>query len=473
MISQKRKKLRKGSVKIGLMLSLLLALSIASIVTNPVIGETSHITIKANGKDSVVVEKGASVVLDGNITDSGVTFSNQTVTIWNSTDSVVFANLTAVKTSLSSSRYSYSWVATNVGTFFFKANWTGGTILGTTYDAAESSIVRVTVKLAKIEIVPSKLTIGRIGGKLPTELVTMNVTVKNVTDLYAWQIKVYFDQSILEFENITAASIPYTIDPYTGNIVVNDTSNIFWNKTIFPMSAVVLQDRNTGNRYVQFGTTLMYTLEETEAGLARGINGSGVLCQLNFKGVSTGNSYLNFAGGEDTYLLNSTETFGGFGGNLMVIPSEVVNAEVDVLGEGISINVSPDVLEVGEEASITGVIFPQQENIDVTISSRLNGTDTWSQLGTVQTFKVPINDTYWEAHFSFIWKPDKDGLYELKAEGGGFVSRVKQVTVKPGFAGQQIGMELYASVGAVLGVGAVGFFVWDRRRRRSGRIIMP
>lgn len=314
----------------------------------------------------------------------------------------------------------------------------------------------------KIQIVPSETTIGRIGGSLPTPLTTINVTVTNVTDLYAWQIKIYFDDSILQFENVTGATIPKA-----GN-VVNDPYNIFWNKEIFPVSAVVMKDLKTNNYYVKFGSTLL--------GDVPGVNGSGVLCQLNFKGASTGTSYLNFAG-KDTFLLNTTKTEGPQW-YPQKIPADLVDATVNVLGNGISINVYPDLFTLGEEANITGLLFPPEEDTDVTIFYQLNGTDKWNTL-TTKTIKVPLNATYWEARYAYLWKPDKEGLYWLKAEGGhkpeggSYESRVKAVTVNPKPVTKSLGIEFYGSIAAVVGASAAIFFVWDRRRRHSGRIIMP
>lgn len=324
--------------------------------------------------------------------------------------------------------------------------------------------------ITKIEIVPSAIPIGRIGMRLPTPPTIVNVTVSNVTDLYSWQIKVYFDEEILQFENETGANIPVL-----GNLVV-DKDNIFWNKRIFKPSAVVKSDNNTGKirRYVLFGAMLL--------GDVPGVNGSGVLCQLNFTGVSTGSSYLNFSrpygleGGvalADTFLLNSTEGGkpAGYGVEIP-IPSDVFDAEVTVLGNGISISVRPDELEVGQEVNITGLLFPQQDT-EVTIYYRPNGTEKWDALATVQTVRITINETYYETGYTYIWKPDKDDLYELKAEGGGFKSREKLVRVTAGSVTQTVGIELYGSIVAVIAVSVIMVFIWDRRRRYSGRLILP
>lgn len=112
---------------------------------------------------------------------------------------------------------------------------------------------------AKVEVIPK--TVG------PIDLdatVFVNVTVADVTLLNGWQIYLDFNSSILECINATLPSD--NIFSEMGNIITPDVSInnaegwICW-------SAVILQ----------FGV---------------GVNGSGVLCQIEFKGLAEGNTTL-------------------------------------------------------------------------------------------------------------------------------------------------------------------------------------
>lgn len=311
--------------------------------------------------------------------------------------------------------------------------------------------------IAKLQFEPSDLTVGVLGQDLPTPLTMINVTVANVTGLFAWQIKVYFDQSILRFEGKNPAVYP----PADINIF-GSLSHFFYNFT----------GTDAGGRYIQIAATLLPTaILPNGTVIYPSVNGSGVLTQLKFTGASSGSSHLNFSRpyGVDTLLMNITTNV-----NNIPIPADMVDAKVNVLGNGLSMVIQPDVLEIEASTNITGLIFPRQET-SVVISYKLNGTDTeWKPLATVQTDRFYINETYYVTGFAYTWKPDKEGLYFVKAEGGGFVSQEQTLLVNPSTKPPPPNLWLLygppvAFAGAVIG----GFFLWDRRRRHSSRMILP
>ena len=101
---------------------------------------------------------------------------------------------------------------------------------------------------------------------------TINVTVSNVTGMFGWQIKVFFNAAIL---NCTAATYP--------------SDHVFAGKQFVPVSAMIEAN------YVLFGATLYYEQDV--------FTGNGRLCQITFIGKAVGNSTLQFDA-ESTYLLD-------------------------------------------------------------------------------------------------------------------------------------------------------------------------
>lgn len=141
---------------------------------------------------------------------------------------------------------------------------------------------------AVVAVDPQTLTVG---DPLPTDPFTVNITVKNVEGMYGWQVKIYFNATIL---NCTGAVYP--------------TDHVFAGKQFVPLPPFIEQD------YVMFGATLYY--EEDV------FSGNGTLCQITFIGEAVGTSDLEF-NLEDTYLLDfdlDTIDMTVEHGNVTVIP---------------------------------------------------------------------------------------------------------------------------------------------------------
>jgi len=127
--------------------------------------------------------------------------------------------------------------------------------------------------LTIICLIPSEISVA------VSDVFTVNVTVTNVTDLYSWEIKLFFDPTIL---NCTSAWYP--------------DDNVFAGKEIVLLEPVI--DNIEGS--VLYGCSLLGEEQET-------FNGNGTLCQIQFRAISRGDSSLEFAGPEEdfgTYLLN-------------------------------------------------------------------------------------------------------------------------------------------------------------------------
>lgn len=126
---------------------------------------------------------------------------------------------------------------------------------------------------------------------------TVNVTLLNVTDLSAWQIKISFNPSILKCTNI---SIP--------------KQNLFANHSTTGLSTKI---DNTAGFLMAFNG-----LWETS-----GVNGTGTLCQITFNASNPGISTLTFTDImklDGTYLTNH---------NNVLIPFETVNGYIKIGSE--------------------------------------------------------------------------------------------------------------------------------------------
>jgi len=155
------------------------------------------------------------------------------------------------------------------------------------------------VPLVTLKIVPSTLEVGEVGVEPPTDPFVVNVTVEDVENLHAWQIKVLFNSTIL---NCTNATLP--------------EDNVFADWTIVESTPII---NNTAG-YVIYNATI----EETV-----GFNGSGILCQLEFIGIDLGTTDLKFSTpyGEETFLKTPT------GGLILIIDAYMQKGIITVIPE--------------------------------------------------------------------------------------------------------------------------------------------
>lgn len=222
--------------------------------------------------------------------------------------------------------------------------------------------------IAILKVVPYHLFVEEEGDLLP--LVT--VTIENVEALFAWQIKVYFNATVV---NITKDQVWYPED------------HVFSEKAFLNITPSVSFD--SYGSYVLFGSTLM--------GEEQCFSGSGMLCQLNFTGIAPGVSTLNFWE-EDTFLLDS---------DLRCILTEVVdNRQIGFL------TLAPDktsifIYEVQYGVTLSGVVTPKKANALVIIYYKTSKS-VWQKIGGVTTDS--------EGTYSYLWKPPGAGTYKLVAE---------------------------------------------------------
>jgi hypothetical protein len=123
-----------------------------------------------------------------------------------------------------------------------------------------------------VSVVPKTITVGEEGVPLPTDPFTVNITVTNVTGMYGWQVKIYFNTTIL---NCTGAVYP--------------ADHVFAGKFFVPAGPMIEQN------YVLVGAQLI-----SEADL---FSGNGTLCQITFIGKAVGTSNLTLDA-ESTFLID-------------------------------------------------------------------------------------------------------------------------------------------------------------------------
>jgi hypothetical protein len=130
-----------------------------------------------------------------------------------------------------------------------------------------------------------------------TESFNVTISVADVSNMFAWQVKITFDNNIIECAN---AFYP--------------PDNIFASQQTSPVSPVI----QNSSGYVLFGASLQ--------GGAEGVNGGGKLCVLTFVAKNGGTSPLNFSltGTGYSYLLDS---------DLNDIPTQFQNGTVNVVPE--------------------------------------------------------------------------------------------------------------------------------------------
>jgi hypothetical protein len=119
----------------------------------------------------------------------------------------------------------------------------------------------------------------------------INVAISNVTDMFAWQVHLHFDPAILECVRVSAPSDHVLSYAYTvGDALVEYNSTEFKNS---------LQMIKNDEGWMLIGDCLLGANQTT-------FNGSGILCQIEFKAISAGSSPLTFS---NNYPYSSRETY--------------------------------------------------------------------------------------------------------------------------------------------------------------------
>ena len=198
---------------------------------------------------------------------------------------------------------------------------------------------------------------------LPTpSTFTLNITVANVTDLSAWQIKLAFDPSTL---NCIEISVP--------------EQNIFYGHDTIG----ILTKIDNLNGYI----TAFNGLWEP-----KGVNGSGALCQITFNASNVGITSIRFVDAMNlngTYLVDSTNT---------VIPFQTQNSYIEILNQGFT-KYTFDAIKNGQSYTVSIITNSTitQYNFNETLkemSFKADGTATTIGLCSTSIPKQLLNGTF-------------------------------------------------------------------------------
>ncbi|MEM3875060.1 MAG: hypothetical protein QXU45_08015 [Candidatus Bathyarchaeia archaeon] len=190
----------------------------------------------------------------------------------------------------------------------------------------------------------------------------INITVYNVTDLSAWQIKISFNPNIIQCINV---SLPQ--------------QHIFSGHSTTGLSYIIENQKG-------------YILAFNGLWEPTGVNGSGILCQLTIQAINIGMSSLTFTrtmqmGG--TYLVNSKDN---------MIPIETINGLITIAPKGFNqyqFNVQVDIqtytVLILTNSSLTNFNF---NNTSKKIEFSLNGPDGTSGACSISIPKGLLNGAF-------------------------------------------------------------------------------
>jgi len=202
-----------------------------------------------------------------------------------------------------------------------------------------------------LKIIPQTTTITH------GETFTFNITVENVTDLCAWQIKLIFDPKLLICQNIT-------VPP--DNILGNNTTGL--GKEI---------DNTKG--YIKAFNGLWEL---------KGVNGSGTLCQIKFQTISPGITSLYFEKIMDfsgTYLADSQNNLIEFQPIGSTIKISATNFQEFTFN--INVNETSTTVQILTNSTIYNFTYNQQEQI---IEFDTNQTQGTIELHSVRIPKIAL-----------------------------------------------------------------------------------
>jgi PKD repeat protein len=129
-----------------------------------------------------------------------------------------------------------------------------------------------------------------------------------------------------------------------------------------------------------------------------------------------GDGNITAVGSTKTTITHSYVTAGTYDVTLNVTDNDgLTNMDTQSVNIGkmsstIDIGLSPKPITLGENTTISGSIDPERSEVTVTIWYRLKGEETWSKITT------PTDEN---SHYSYVWTPESEGTYEIKASWEG------------------------------------------------------
>lgn len=188
--------------------------------------------------------------------------------------------------------------------------------------------IEVKAAITKVSVQPLSTTVWGVG-----ESITINITVKDVTDLYGWELKLYYNKGILNGTNVVEGPFLKAKGETFFQCTFTDDYNL------------------THGQLATFNSLL---------GNISGASGSGVLATITFETIHLGSCLLNL---EDTKLgdVNST-----------LIPHDTVDGSVQV------VKAVRDVAINNLSVSSNEVVEGQIINVYATVANQGNKTETFN-----------------------------------------------------------------------------------------------
>jgi hypothetical protein len=260
------------------------------------------------------------------------------------------------------------------------------------------TIRQVSAQEAKIYIDPETVKMR------PGETFTVYINVANVTDLFGYELKLYYDRTVI---NITGAVRP---------------SGHFLEPQIDPANQYVAKWEIKNNFNTTHGRLwLAYTLLAPETGRT----GSGTLIQLNFTGLNIGETLLKF---DEVILGNSlaepilvTPIDGNVHVELPLLTLKVNPETVTATHRGEITYVNVDVVDLDVDWKAVGFEF--KLGFDGTLLEPINITEGPFLKAFGETYMVQIIKQNY-VHVGLLLLPQEDGNWTSFPEGSGTLATI-------------------------------------------------
>jgi len=235
---------------------------------------------------------------------------------------------------------------------------------------SEDTILRIT---------PSNLTLGEEGQPIPIQLITFSIEVENISNLYSWQIALYYNSSILHTQE---------------EWIWLPQNHIFSEKEFNTTPLSIGVDEN--GEYITFASTLNSGEQP--------FNGSGTLFAINFTAIAPGTAHLNFSkhigsiqGSMETYFRNplqedisaiAVEGTVEIKGIVKDIAVTKITLSKTVVGKSYSFNVSAKVENQGSQTETFNLTFYANSTIIETKSIIIESNASTEITSTCNTTKL-------------------------------------------------------------------------------------
>jgi len=209
------------------------------------------------------------------------------------------------------------------------------------------------------------------------ETFTVNVTIINVQNLYGVEVTLSWNASVLQ---IVRANVRLGVESYPNGVLHQ------------PVFIAKNETNQAEGKYV------LACMSESPAA---SFNGSGNIAIITFKVSSAGYSKLDL----ETKLADWPPPERD-----PRISWPIAHNTVDAFfGRHVEVSVSPSIIEVNRNVTISGFIVPSIVPVptnEVTIMCRREGETGWESLGSARTNEQGI--------YQFVWQSCETGRYEIR-----------------------------------------------------------